>query len=61
MISVGYFVDTVREPIPPLPWSVEPYGYSLASIKSGGETIVETLNIAVAEFIVAAVNKENNG
>lgn len=51
-------METVREPIPDTPWRIERYGYSLASIKDKqGLVVIERLNIAIAEYIVEAVNK----
>lgn len=47
------------ESMPPLPWEVSRYGYSLASIKDGnGQVVIETLDVKIAEFIVDAVNKK---
>lgn len=51
-------VDSVAEEIPPRPWYAERYGYSLASVKgANGSVVIETLNYAIAEFIVKSVNE----
>lgn len=58
----NYFVETLREDVPLRPWSAHPYGCSLSDVRDAdGRLVLDEINIAVAEFIVAAVNKESNG
>lgn len=50
--------DEVRELIPVLPWCTERYGFSLAQIRDGdGRIVIDQLNVAIAEYIVKAVNQ----
>jgi hypothetical protein len=48
----------VRDAAPQRPWRVEPYGFSLSDVRdAGGNLVLNGLNIALAELIVKAVNK----
>jgi hypothetical protein len=53
-----FFIERVMEEVPPRPWSVEPYGFSLADVKgANGRKVVGGVNYAIAEFIVNSVNE----
>ena len=45
------------EPIPPRPWGVVRYGFSLSQVKDAyGHVVLDELNFNIAEFIVRGVN-----
>jgi hypothetical protein len=58
MSDINYSFSPVRDTVPPLPWHVDPYGFSLAQIRDArGELVLDQINIAIAEFIVQKVNQ----
>lgn len=52
------FSGGISDEIPPRPWGVERYGFSLAQVRDAhGHLVLDELNFAIAKFIVQKVNE----